>query len=724
MRHAVFLFLILASVALPIKLLDIRFEGLKTVPQASLTELVSGYIGEEITLDLINTVKKAVLETGYFKDARADLEDEQNGMVLVLSLKENPVLKDWKIEIEGPGLLEIEKLEENVNLEKGVAFNAKKAYDTLLKLKKEYEKEGYFLIEVNGNLEDDGVYRIKILEYGVWDLVFEGETRGLDEEDLKKRLGIPLLKDYYSLKPLFRLFLNKDNYYPKVSTIQALMYRLSEMVFFSKDTRLDFKKVQIPNVKDHMVDLVVTVKQRRIVDHDVPVQHLEITGMKLLKEDEIREKLSWILKDRVSNFEILKSAQQIIDEYSKKGYMMVWVIPEYSDGTLKLDVREKYISDMEYDGLETTKDYLVDDMVTFRVGEPLEKSKILETYGNLNRSNYFDKVDIEPLGDKESTEVKLILKLKEKEKKFQFIGGVAWAPPKEEDWWMGFAGQLDFRAVNPYGLGQVFSIALNFGFKTKSLNLEYSIPRPFLQPFRFDGRAYYTHTSESTETGETTVSTITQTVGTWLDISSLPFWNNTVSAGAGYELKFVNDEPNNTLKFRVGHVFDNRDSSLNPKRGFKTSERFEKAGFLNLNSEDYLKLTFSFDAYGPIWEKFFWAIQTYGGGIDLKRGDEKITLAYYNGIRGYPTLEGLYGYRISSQIKYSFLEDPVPMNALVFYDFGKVTDDFEDLFEDPLYSYGIGLEIVIPILTNVEFGYCYKSKYDSWDLYFLLGARF
>ncbi len=711
------------SLVFSIKLVGIEFRGLETVPEASLTEVIKPYLNEEVSLDLIGSVKKAVLELGYFKDARADLEDVKDGMKLILTLKENPVLEGWTVKIDGPGLIEKEELEKRVKLEKGVAFNSKRAYETLVEIKKAYEESGYFLVEVNGNLKD-GIYEIEVSEYAIWDMVFRGDTVGLDATELKERLDLPLLKDYYGMKPLFRLFVDKKRYYPNVKSVQALMYRLSEMVYFSRDTRIDFEKIDVEGVEDKTVDLIVYVKQSEVVPADVPVRELKLNGVKLLDERELQKNLSWILKDRVSNFEILKSAQYVIDEYSKKGYPMVWVIPSYENGVLKLDVREKYISDVRFEGLQITKEYLVKDLVSFDVGEPLERSKIAQTYGNLNRSEYFESVDILPVGDKESTEIELLVKFKEKEKKFQFVGGLAWAPPKDEDWWMGFSGQLNLKSVNPQGYGQTFSLSLNLGFETKSITFNYSVPRPFVQPFRFDGRVYYSHTFQSTETEETEVSTTTDSIGTWLDISSLPFWNNTAFFGVGYEWKSVNGEPNNTLKFRLGHSFDNRDSVSNPRSGLRIKEILERAGLLGLDSEDYTKLILQADLYGPIWNGFFWALEAYGGGIDLKRGDEKITLAYSNAIRGYPVLKGLFGYKVSTQLKYTMVEDPVPINALIFYDFGGVSDELEDLSGETLYSYGAGIEFSIPALANVEFGYGYRSKYDSWDFYFLLGAEF
>ncbi len=709
MKGIIIAALLVATLSFSIKLVDIEIDGLKTVPEASISNVIESYVGKNLDLDLIKNIKEDVLETGYFQDVKVDLEDVEGGMRLVLNVEEYPTLKGWKIDIEGPELVSKEDLENSVELEKGIALNVMKVRKTLENFKNLYQDAGYFLVEFGGDMKD-GVYIFKIKEYAIWDVSFEG-VEGIDSKRLNEAITIKRYKDYVSMNPILKIFTDVKSYYPKISEVQSTVFKLNEMVYF-ESINPRFEKFKPENVEGNFVKLIFDVKLRKIVDSPVLVKKIELKNVTLLDPESLNVDLS----GTVTNEQILESAQRIMDEYSRKGYMMTWVVPKFEDGTLIYDVREKFVSRITYEGLSRTRKYLLKDLITIEVGDPLKRDSLSETYANLNRSNYFQKVDIIPRTTKESTYVELVFEFQEKEKRFNFMGGIAWAPPKVGDWWMGFGGQLSLSTTNPLGYGQNGSISLNLGLEKKSLNLRYSVPRPFQMPMKFSAQTEISYTYESTETQ----STETILVGGGVDLSTVPILGNVLGMGIGYDWETTNGDVRNTLKVSIFHSYDTRDSALNPRNGIRIFERFEKAGIFNLNGEDYLKVIGSLRIYHDLLWNFFFAFESYGGFVDLKEGDESIKLAFANSVRGYETLEGLYAYRASLQLKYALSGEGVPMNLLVFYDIGNATNGVENL-GNFLWSSGIGLQIVLPVLGNVEIGYCYKSRTSSFDLYFTLG---
>jgi len=159
-RELVLLLILLAVSTMAIYISEVDFKGLNVLNSEFIVQKVGKLFGE-VSSDEIQEYLKKVFNLGYFTSLTPSLEPAEVGYRLVVSLEENPVVKDWKLEIEGPGLVDKKELEELVKIEKSMPLNVNLLKETFEAMRNKYQEAGYFLVEINGNFED-GTYKIVV----------------------------------------------------------------------------------------------------------------------------------------------------------------------------------------------------------------------------------------------------------------------------------------------------------------------------------------------------------------------------------------------------------------------------------------------------------------------------------------------------------------------------------------------------------------------------------
>ncbi len=710
-KFAAFL-IIISALSFSLVISDVKFEGLENLSSDFAKSLVSSYIGSNASLESVDMMKKALLESGYFESVDAKLDTDENGnIVVIFKVKENPILKKWDIDIDGPELVSKDDMASSVVLKDGTVLNLNDLKVSIQNIVDLYKENGYVLIEAYPEI-GQGTLTIHVKEYALWDVKFKG-LDGIDEKSLKKELSLKLYKDYQRAPFWMKWFLNKKDYYPKLSSIQMAIKTLHDKVYF-ESVNLKVEKVK-KNVNANLVDLVFYLKVRKLFDGKKNLS-LKIEGASLIKESEIRKALGWSGKLELDSMEVLMKAQKLLDLYKDRGYMMSWVDVAVKGNVAIFKVYEKRISSVEYEfekngqscivrddrdscPFRHTKLILVKDLISFKVGDPLKKSSLVSSYAALSRSRYFDKVDILPLGDRESTSVTLRVKLTEKKKRFQFMGGAGWGPPgKGREWWEGLMGQLQLSTINPMGQGQSISLSLNLGIDKKTAQIGYSIPRPLDAPLTLGSGFGYTYTSDATSS--------TSTIYVKGSIQTLPIFDNVFGVSSKYSYDF--SEKVRDLEVSLSHDFDTRNAPFLPTSGFRSKEIFTIYGILK--SDQSYELMQSGEVHFPIYWKFHAAFREFYGKV--LKGSGEITPAPRDSVRG-QSLSGSEVIRGAAELRYRVYDQEIPVDLVLFYDAGK-SKDF-------VWSSGIGIGLAAPIFGEIEFGYAYRYPQKSFDLYFVFG---
>ncbi len=723
-----FLFsVVLSCVMTAVVISDLNFVGLETVEASQLLALVKDYLKIELTDQGVQELIKKIFDTGYFSSIEPRLISSNNGYVLQLNVQENPVVKGWKIDLVGPELVKKSDLEAAVKLEKNKALSIAKVRDSLQAIKEKFDEAGYFLVEVSGDLDKD-IYVFRITQYALWEVYFEGETDGLDFSKIRQQIKIDTLKDFYTT-PGFLRILTKDikRCYPKVENMSSVMSVLSKYVYFDKETSINFEKMEVPGVAEKTAVLKINVVLKKIISDSKVYKEIEIIGNKLIPTEELKNSLSVKPDQAVYNVDILKSMQAIVDYYESKGYPMTYVIAKEQQDKLQFQVLEKYVSDVELKGLETTKKYVISDLITFEKGEPLKKQDFYDTVSALNRTQFFESVNAYPVGTVDSTQVKVIVDITEKKRKFDLNGGITWTPT-QGPWYEGFMGEVTLGTTNPFGYGQSFSITGKLGLTNKSISFDYSVRKPFELPATLGALFSYEY--------ETSNSSITNILKIGANFTTLRSQGHAFGAGVTYEYRYYSylSDDENTLILSGNYSYDTRNSAIFATNGQYLYIGLDKAGlFQILNDRDYWKARLDARAFVPVYEDLFsLAFRGFAASLFLEKyklsgvSEEKILFYGVNAVRGTESTEQKAGWLGSIELRYDLKSQTVPMYLLAFADVGGTG---ESLWKTRLnFTAGPELDIAVPMLGVIGFGVAYNFdgnwSFDNFKPFFRFGAAF
>lgn len=119
-------------------------------------------IGDEIDKDTLKASLQRLLETGLFSNVDGNVKVEGDNYILIISVKENPILKS--IELTGNKEIKIEELKSLITLKDGEILNFNILKKDLENIAKLYKERGYTAANFQFSISNDGVLNIIINE--------------------------------------------------------------------------------------------------------------------------------------------------------------------------------------------------------------------------------------------------------------------------------------------------------------------------------------------------------------------------------------------------------------------------------------------------------------------------------------------------------------------------------------------------------------------------------
>ena len=350
-----------------VKVVEIQVTGNERISTREILSALPFKAGDEITLpdDLLRAENK-LKELGIFRDVVADYRRTEGGIVVLLDVFENPVIKkieitgnrDWNEDrrltipwlgislrwpfthylVETDRLLEI--LKEN-GVEEGRVLNTVKLRKALgineqgaclpnppdPSICREYKDKGYFLFGI-GKVETGETLRIEVIEGVIERIEIKGVSDALRDEALK------LLKDL----PL--------NWPVKLTQFQVALQRVAESVFFEPLNPQDvsFQPGSAPN----RLVLVLNLKERRILDQPTIIEGIQFVGNTVFSEEELLRRVELPKGEAVDNYELLKALSGVYRLYRTEGYFLVkFSLEKIENGVLTLRIDEGRIGEVE-----------------------------------------------------------------------------------------------------------------------------------------------------------------------------------------------------------------------------------------------------------------------------------------------------------------------------------------------------------------------------------------
>jgi outer membrane protein insertion porin family len=731
----------------------ITIEGNKSIGIATILAKIKTRVGQEYRQNVISDDLKRLYNTGYFSDVRVDRKEEVEGLKVIITVVEKPIVEE--ITFSKLRYFNKKVLLSKIKTQVGKFMDKKVLNDDINTIKEMYQKKGLTQIEVEDFL-DEATNKIT-LHF----IVREGFRVKIKKINILGNAAYNDDKIIKAMKSRSSWLFNSG--YLKEDVLAEDMDRIQ--AFYEKNGYIDAKATyKVDSLRQGLMNVDISVEEgKRYYIGDIAV-----SGNAIVSTPEIELAMKDMRKGKIfSKARLADDVANIKSLYFDRGYIFAKVNESTSLDTnsgqvdLKLDVQEggiAYIDKIKIQGNTQTRDIVIRRELRMYPGDQFDGVKLRRSKERLSNLGYFEDVNFDIEDTDQPDQKDLVVDVKEaKTGSFSFGGGYSTV-----DQLIGFVEieQRNFDFFNwPTftGGGQKISARAEVGSTRNNMILSFTEPWLFDYPISGGFDLYRSQHNREKDTGYAYDQT---TVGGKLrfgkEISEY------LSVGTYYRLENVDishmeDNVSADLKAEEGKSLlsavglsvtnDHRDSTISPTKGWVGTVSSDVAGGpfggdkdfyrLETNGSYYVPFKFSsvlelsgrvgmVKAYGnsskvPIFERYF-----TGGARSIRGYDERgvgpIDAVTEDPIGGDSIFVGSVEYTIP-------LIDVIKLAA--FYDVGNVWDRYNDLLSGKLYSgAGMGLRIKTPIgPMNLDYGVPLnkapnQSSRDSGKFYFSVSRGF
>lgn len=166
---------VLAQVPTGEKIIAVEVEGLKTVSQETVLEVVKVKPGDLLTEDAVRVDLEAISDIGLFFNVAARFYPHLGGIKLVYEVVENPMIAS--VDFKGNEAVSRDKLDLLMSVRPEEILNLKKLNGDLERILKYYYNEGYSAKIKDVNISEQGDITIELVELRVADVRIEGNKK-------------------------------------------------------------------------------------------------------------------------------------------------------------------------------------------------------------------------------------------------------------------------------------------------------------------------------------------------------------------------------------------------------------------------------------------------------------------------------------------------------------------------------------------------------------------
>lgn len=662
------------------------------------SETVRSYIGlregMEFTSNLSSKVIRGLYATGLFNH----VEVSWNAGVLTVDVKENPLVN--KVAFEGNEDIADVRLKEFITLKPRKVYSQEKVQRDVNTILAYYRQNGHFLAKVTPQLIERDQNRVDVVfvieeseETEIDSIRFVGNDR-FDDADL--RAAIRTKESAW-----WRFMSSSDIYDPDQLEVDKELLRR----FYVKSGYADFNVVSAVaelNKDQDAFNITFTVNegnQYEFGEIDIRLGAVEED----LKREDLAAKVE-ALAGNTYNAEVVEAdIDSLIDELGKKGFAFLDVKPTFKRHPQKqlIDVAYNlvpgprvYVNRININGNDRTRDYVIRRELRLAEGDAFSSTKIKRSKDRLSYLGYFESSDIQHsetgIPDRVDLDVNVV-----EQSTGEFSAGAGVSS------YEGFLFNVEVNERNFLGKGQKMKLGTTLSGRRQ--NVDFSFTEPY-----FMGRelaAGIDLFSEEREFSESSYDLSRLGGAARFGFRLSEYARNNIRLG--YKLTDITDVKSNVSQFisrEQGEKdaitlsntisYDNRDSYVEPTRGFSTALTTEYAG---LGGDiEYIKGILKTTWHKELAEDWVFTAAGRFGAI-IETGDElpvfeMFRLGGNNGLRGFDfsgvgprdaatddALGGQYLVANSLELSYPLGTELKEMgvSGLVFVDGGMVTE-FED----------------------------------------------
>lgn len=697
----------------------VRYRGAKTVDEARIRNLMATKAGTQYRAERLDNDIKTLFESGLIDDVRFLAEPVGAGVRVIADVLTRPAING--VGFVGNTVFSDQKLAKETKLKAGGAMSDAEILEARRNLEKYYQGYGYPDVLISHRTQDTG-------QAGLSDLIFvidegsKNEVRKIRFEGNTVFTTPELKKEMKTKEKGWFSWLTKSGRFES--------YQLDEDL----DAVLDYYRsngylrasspgIRRDSVGDGRVDLVIPINE----GDKYTVAGVSFGRMTVFKDEELYPSMTLNGGDAYSSSKMRDDIKTIRSFYGSRGYADAVVAPDIKDAgpnrvTVKYQITEgsRYrVGRVNIQGNTKTKDKVIRREVPLKPGDWFNTVELETTKARLENLQYFS--DVQATGNPGGSGYRDVDILVEERNTGSIGVGLGFS---SVDNVVGFLTleQSNFDITNPWnftGGGQRFGMNLRLGSERSEFSVSLVEPWFLDQRLALGGELFYRQSQYFSDVYDQTNAGGSIYIRKPLtEKSSLRLEYRLEQVGIDVDPipgSLFLPEDGDFLRSAVtlNYLYDNRDSTIMPRRGERLDVSLTMAGgifggdvdtltfsaqgakYWNLKWDSILSVNGEIafvDAINgnvPIFERMF-----LGGGRTL-RGFEFRDIG---GVRDVPTGEVLGG----QSLAYMTVEYTVPIietvRGAVFYDVGFVNPGSWDISPNDVYSdVGFGVRLKLPI---------------------------
>lgn len=623
------------------KIADVIIRGNKRIESSAILNVISSKAGDLLDSDRTDTDVRSIYKLGQFRDIRVSTEKGAQGVVLVYTVIEKPIIRE--IRFEGNKELKQDKLLEGLQIRRNAVFSQPELTAAVAKLKKQYMDEGYYLVEIVPQVEQRTP-----TEYSITLQITEGAKvrigsisfEGNGAFSGRKLRGVMETKEAWFMSWLTGAGTYKEELLRNDALLLADHYMNNGYINV---------KVGDPVVKlaEDRESLQVTIA---ITEGDqYRIGSIGFSGDLLYPENELRDKLKTELGEVFSRKNLREDIGLLTDMTADKGYAFNNVNPQTKqdqpkkliDLTFDIDKGDLvYIERINVVGNSKTRDKVLRRELRLMEGELYSATGFKRSKQNLMNTGYFEEANVASAKGSAANKLNVNVDVKEKATGAFTIGGGYSSLD-------GLIFQGSVSQSNFLGLGLKANASAAIGGKSNTYSVGLTDPYFLDTKWTLGADIYrserdYTDYSVRRLGGDIKAGyPFTDYIGTfWMYKYEIKDIYNPTYAYSAYnrsepQLYPLNQTTTSAIYASITH--NTTDYRFDPSSGMVNSISVEYAGLGGTNK--YVREIMESTFYFPLWWKFVLstrvvvgAIQQAGGPIPI---DEKFYLGGIGTLRGY-----------------------------------------------------------------------------------------
>ncbi|BDV42534.1 outer membrane protein assembly factor BamA [Geotalea uraniireducens] len=720
-----------ASFAEGEKIVGVQIKGNRRVETAAIQNAIKLKAGDLLYADKVDADILAIYQLGQFQDVKVETEAATGGVNLVYVVAEKPIVRE--IRIEGNKELSTDKIRDALGLKTSTIFSQKALAESVKKVRKLYNDDGYYLAEITTRTEKRSDTDIKVtysITEGKKVLIKTIRFEGNKAFDARKLKSVMETKEKWFLSWLTGAGTYKDEVIKNDAALITDLYYNNGYVNV---------KVGEPEVKllDDKSGLVVTVV---ITEGDqYKTGTIGFKGDLLEPEAVLSQKIKLKSGEIFNRSNLRADVAMLTDFYADKGYAFANVTPlskidsekKTVDITFDFEKGDKVFIDLiNISGNSKTRDKVIRREVRVNEGGTYSSTGLKRTKQNLMNLGFFEDVNINTIKGRADNKLDVNIDVKEKPTGTFSIG----AGYSSLD---GLIGQGSVSQSNFLGLGLKANLAASLGGKSSTYNLGLTDPYFLDSRWTLGGDIYRTERDYLDFTRRSTGGDIK--AGYPLSDTMSTLWMYKYEDKQIYDisqaLRLVPETSSTTSSIYLSLTRNTTDYRLDPTTGMINNLSIEFAGLGGTNR--FLRYFGDTTVFFPCkWE----TVLSLRGSLGYVQGlgkDVPIDERFYAG--GISTLRGFEGRSVSpyiltdvqstsqnsgavtSSLERAFVggdkeaifnaEYTIPLlkdaglKGVLFFDAGNVYGENQSMFSSVLMSYGAGIRWISPLgPLRLEYG--------------------